>query len=152
MISAAKCTRCKETKPAAKFNREKRKKNGLQSWCRECMKFNNRRYYAKDPGGCVSRSRQWQRDNPEKVKQMRERSRFARYGITQDDFAQIVERQGGVCAICQNGDRELVIDHCHDTGEVRGALCNKCNKGIGLLGDDPEAMIRAASYLRESGK
>ncbi|WP_344447709.1 endonuclease domain-containing protein [Kitasatospora nipponensis] len=57
--------------------------------------------------------------------------------------------QGSCCAVCGllAGDRALQVDHCHTTGRVRGLLCRKCNSGIGMLGDSPEGVQRALSYL-----
>lgn len=42
----------------------------------------------------------------------------------------------------------LCVDHAHDDGRVRGLLCDNCNRGIGLLGESPDALIRAAAYLQ----
>jgi hypothetical protein len=82
------------------------------------------------------------------------------YGITYLDYLRIFEEQRGLCAICKEPetgihnrgkstvDLSLAVDHCHDTGEVRGLLCHKCNKGIGLLGDSEEGLLKALSYLR----
>lgn len=53
-----------------------------------------------------------------------------------------------VCVIC-GSDKELVVDHDHKTGVIRGVLCGKCNRGIGLLDDSPERLRRAAVYLEE---
>jgi hypothetical protein len=44
----------------------------------------------------------------------------------------------------------LNLDHCHLTGIFRGWLCRKCNVGIGLLGDSPDGVARAAEYLRRA--
>lgn len=72
----------------------------------------------------------------------------SKYGITLDDYDAMVAHQRGRCAICEtvpaNG---LVIDHNHDTGEVRGLLCGSCNTGIGHLGDDPSRLVTASIYL-----
>ena len=46
--------------------------------------------------------------------------------------------------------RRMHIDHCHDTGAVRGLLCHGCNTGIGSLNDDIELLQRAIDYLREN--
>lgn len=74
-----------------------------------------------------------------------------RYGITMEEFQQMVEAQNGLCAICAQppkGKHYLSVDHSHATGKVRGLLCDNCNKGIGNLQDSPEVLEKAAAYLR----
>jgi hypothetical protein len=60
-----------------------------------------------------------------------------------------LDRQAGVCAICEQppGDRRFCVDHCHATGQIRGLLCDRCNTGIGLLGDSPERLANARDYV-----
>lgn len=76
-------------------------------------------------------------------------------GITPAEYDQMLAAQGGRCAICRRAPdenergRRLAIDHCHDTGRVRGLLCTLCNVGIGALGDDAERLAAAISYLTE---
>lgn len=90
---------------------------------------------------------------------MRQREPYlkATYNITAEDFEAMLEVQGGVCAICGKEDarrREdgtpypLSVDHDHASGRVRLLLCGPCNSGLGLFGDDPELLTRAAEYLR----
>jgi len=43
--------------------------------------------------------------------------------------------------------KQLDVDHCHTTGEVRGLLCNRCNTGIGQFKDNPNILRSAARYL-----
>jgi hypothetical protein len=78
------------------------------------------------------------------------------YGITLDDYNRMVEAQSGVSAICGLKPQEanpshwkerLAVDYCHDTGKIRGLLCNNCNAGIGHLGSESVALA-AAEYLR----
>jgi len=58
-----------------------------------------------------------------------------------------VVRAIGECVIC--GDTQgLVVDHDHRTGRVRGALCQRCNMGLGHFRDNPELLELAAMYLR----
>lgn len=77
------------------------------------------------------------------------------YGLTRDEYEAMHEAQGGLCAICrrpQGSNRELAVDHCHDTGRVRGLLCWNCNSAIGLLGDTFKGIIAAVEYLRPHHK
>lgn len=78
------------------------------------------------------------------------------YGITQDDLEAMKTEQGHNCLTCggpgfligNNGHSErLVVDHCHNTGLVRGLLCHNCNRALGLLKDDPALMRRLADYV-----
>lgn len=142
-----KCTRCKVIKAASEFHPDKRKISGRQSWCKQCMAFNSKRHYHRDPKAQVEKAKQWARENPDRRAAIKRRQRFAQYGITEQDFHVIVESQSGGCAICKRSDESLVVDHCHKTGAVRGALCQRCNKGIGLLQDDAEILLCASKYL-----
>lgn len=75
-------------------------------------------------------------------------------GITHAEYLHLLGEQNGVCATClrpaPNGNRYHVrffLDHSHATGRRRGLLCFNCNRGIGLFGDDPQVLRRAAAYL-----
>ncbi len=76
-----------------------------------------------------------------------------RFGITFDEYLVMFREQAGNCAIClRQPEKHLNVDHCHDTGKVRGLLCSRCNLALGHLGDDIEAVFRAAMYLQASKK
>lgn len=49
------------------------------------------------------------------------------------------------CVIC--GDEDVVLDHCHVSGKIRGALCQRCNMGLGQFQDDPNRLRAAALYI-----
>ena len=74
------------------------------------------------------------------------------FGITIEEWEELYRRQSGRCAVCGihsvELSRRLSVDHDHETGEVRGLLCSKCNRGIGFMKDSPELLILAANYLQ----
>lgn len=76
------------------------------------------------------------------------------YGITPEQYEEMLAAQGGCCAICHakkpGGRTKLFfIDHCHTTGKVRGLLCMRCNTGLGLFMDNQKFLSNAISYLKE---
>jgi hypothetical protein len=78
-----------------------------------------------------------------------------KYGLTSEDYDRMLQEQGGTCALCSRGPaqeryKRLSIDHCHNTGKVRGLLCTPCNCAIGILGDTVEHVRQAVTYLEKS--
>jgi len=82
------------------------------------------------------------------------------FGITLEQYNEMLESQSGVCAICNNPEtvidnrtkqpRNLAVDHCHTTKKVRGLLCMGCNQGLGNFRDNPKFLANAISYLIEN--
>jgi hypothetical protein len=71
-----------------------------------------------------------------------------RYGISRTDYAAMLARQGGVCAICgKPPEKTLCVDHCHSTGRIRGLLCRQCNFGLGCYAEDQAALVAVLAYL-----
>lgn len=71
---------------------------------------------------------------------------YRKYGLTDDDYRAMTEEAGGRCQICAT-ECDLVVDHDHGTGEVRGLLCHWCNVALGFMRDDPARLLTAAAYL-----
>lgn len=77
-----------------------------------------------------------------------------------DDYNKILKEQNGCCAICKNPEemirkgkiQSLAVDHCHETGDIRGLLCTKCNNGLGFFKDSEEYLNFAALYIKQSKK
>jgi phage FluMu protein Com len=72
------------------------------------------------------------------------------YGITQDDFNNLVESQDNLCGICGDELNKINIDHDHESGKVRGLLCTGCNTGLGHLGDNINGLEKALHYLKNT--
>jgi hypothetical protein len=83
-------------------------------------------------------------------KRSRERAKERRYGITQEQFDQMLLDQNNKCKICDiefKNTKDTHIDHCHNTNYVRGLLCNGCNMALGQFYDNVELMNNAIKYL-----
>lgn len=86
-------------------------------------------------------------------KDRQEYNRKVAYGMKPGEYDAMLKAQNGVCAICKNppGDhathKVLSVDHCHETGTVRGLLCAKCNTGIAHLQHDKDILEAALTYL-----
>lgn len=107
-----------------------------------------REYYQKNRDRRLERAKvDWQNRDREHQKNLR---RKHRYGITADQFNEMLDRQGGLCALCREKP-PVDVDHCHDTKKVRGLLCRSCNVGLGQLGDTVDGLVRAIAYLERKG-
>lgn len=116
------CTKCKTEKPATSeyFPLHNKKRNGLDSWCRAC-----RSEYRN--ANCRGKFR----------------------NVISDAKLQEIKSSTTECVICGDAG-PLVVDHDHVTGQVRGMLCNHCNRGLGHFRDDPTLLEFAAQYLYAS--
>lgn len=102
------------------------------------------REYADRVG--VHSSTMWRRTHPEKSAIIERRARLKKYSLTLEEYENLLVAQEYKCAICCS-TKTLVIDHDHSTGEVRGLLCQNCNRGMGLLGDTKESITKVLRYL-----
>ncbi len=128
------CARCEQTKSADDFYQNVRHCDHLSTYCKLCTAA-LRTNYSKE-----------------------ERRNFmlkCNYGVSGAQVDQMLVEQGGKCAICgtttpgNSNVSHFSVDHDHVTGEVRGLLCEKCNRGLGHYDDSPALLEAAARYLRE---
>lgn len=111
------CRTCGEMKPHSEWHRNATASDGLSTRCKACRAVRGRRDHLK-----------------------------RQYGITEAERDQLIASQGGVCCICLSAPAAHV-DHCHNTGRVRGVLCFSCNAALGQFKDRPDAIRRAAAYV-----
>ena len=131
------CSRCKKELPFSCFHKRSERKSGHVSACKEC---------AIKPYTTEKQARQ------------RSYKLMANFGMTVEQYDDLLIAQGNVCAICTKPEtsrsgagviKRLAVDHNHSTGKVRGLLCENCNRGLGLFKEDEGIMQSAISYLKE---
>lgn len=120
MSATKKCSRCKLIKPIRGFYKWALGHDNLQNWCRSCAKEQNL------------------------IKSLN------KFDLSLDEYDQLQKDQNRLCGICfvEEG-KTLCIDHDHITNKVRGLLCSKCNRGLGLLGDSIESIKSTLKYLEK---
>lgn len=81
----------------------------------------------------------------------RQRHLMRLYGITEEQYQELLDRQGGKCAICLRDHTEfktrLAVDHNHQNGEIRGLCCTYCNHRVVGRHRDSDLLRRMADYL-----
>jgi hypothetical protein len=123
------CGKCEKDKPVGEFAKRKRVPCGYASWCKMC-------------------SRQYDADNRLRFRRAKiNRYYLTTYGRTLEEFEAVVLSQNNCCAICGQFMKEPHWDHDHETGICRGALCHKCNVGLGHFNDNFDLLLKAANYL-----
>jgi hypothetical protein len=125
----------------------------LNNRCKSCDKLYYRSYEARNKEKRNQKCRDFNKPYYEANKlKWRNNNLLLNYGISLDEFNQMRQEQNYSCKLCGKHedlfDRGLYVDHCHDTGDVRGLLCVGCNAGLGMLGDNVEGLERAISYLK----
>lgn len=152
------CTKCGRSKELSlfipKYGKSKRYgKGSVSSWCKKC--------HSEDGVAriMVKKKDPLYRENRRLYARKR---RFARrYGITIDDYQAMFAKQGNACAACRTKkntidgwygtEKQFPVDHDHITGKIRGILCDRCNRGLGLLKDSIPVLKALIAYLRKHG-
>ena len=146
------CSKCGESKPISKFNRDRSRKDGFASRCKACKKEDARDYYERNREAVIERERVRRASKSDEEKRDAQYRRI--YGISLAEYDVMLEAQNGVCAICSTdtpgGKGRFVVDHCHTNGHVRKLLCNRCNLALGLVEDQPSLLAKMITYLGEN--
>lgn len=133
------CIKCGDSKRLDEFYADSRDKTKKQGSCKSCDK---------------KRSREWKEAHPEQHRARLRRNKLqARYGISIEQYDELLLAQDGKCACCGSNTpggygTTFRVDHDHTSGAIRGLLCQSCNAGIGFLGDTVEGVTQALAYLQ----
>lgn len=121
------CSRCGIEQSLTSFHKSTAR--GTQAWCRACCheyRVAHRRQNAKA-------------------------ARLRNYGLTASEFEALLADQSNCCASCRDPLSDVAhdvhVDHCHETGVVRGVLCRHCNIALGHLRDSPERIRALLRYI-----
>lgn len=104
----------------------------------------------RDKAARDKRPKDWRTDAVRARNRDRKRAhgRSDRYGIAESVGLELRDRPCDICGREQGTSAKAhAIDHCHETGAVRGALCAHCNQALGMFRDSPELLARAIHYL-----
>lgn len=168
------CPRDDHHVPVSGFRKHSRGKRG--KWCAECLRTyeRNRRAGVPNPPSRIAIGRtcayircvkpipdekngKVKFCSPNHARKQRlvenptyalDQNRKLLYGLDPTAFDALNVEQGGLCGICGKFPERPAVDHSHETGEVRGILCIKCNTGIAMFGDDPAILAAAIAYLK----
>lgn len=125
-----------------KYNQEhKEKKNEYhKKWVlehKDSQRVKRRKYYASLP-------------KEEKVRRGRNNNLKSSYGMTVEQYDRMYSMQDGRCVCCAVFCERLHVDHDHQTGKIRGLLCQPCNTALGLVQDDILVLRAMIEYLEKS--
>ena len=138
------CSTCKLSLPIERFGVCAGYKDGRRGQCSKCRSKANMEALRLSP-------KPRPKANPEQTRRYKLKQK---YRMEETDFQALLEKQGGVCAVCgtdKAGGRWGVfhVDHCHQSGLVRGLLCHQCNVTLGRMGDDLSSVMRYVRYLSQ---
>jgi hypothetical protein len=165
-----KCSKCKIEKSIDCFKKHRQHRDGIYSWCKNCVK--SMRQLPEIKKQSLEQQRAW-RSRPEnliKIKSWSKKFRTSEYGkkcirnnflkrlygITPEDYTRMFTEQNGCCAICNKNQKKLskrlAVDHDHETNQIRELLCGACNAAIGIFEDNIELLQAAIQYLLKHKK
>jgi len=132
---------------AHKRERWKTKKLTITEEQRAQRREYQRIYFSVNAERLKAYRREYERKNRElHLKKQRDRTLRRKYGLSYLEVTRMKQEQNGLCAICLVSPATH-IDHCHETGKIRGMLCNNCNAGLGFLKDNVSNLQNAINYL-----
>lgn len=149
------CRSCQTKKHVSEFPTDTTTStDGYRSRCKQCENELLREKYKNNPEwrNRILRNNQKYFHKKDSREGRRERMLLKNYGITLEDYENLLIKQNSCCGICKSlpgerGRTYLVVDHNHETGEIRGLLCDPCNRALGMFKDSIEILINAISYI-----
>lgn len=168
------CTKCLNIKNFSDFHKKASTKDGYANWCKVCVREydlkehdSKRVYPRKESNGLIHcRSCEQYLDKSkfsgtlsyckDCSKFLGHKNNIKRFNITPDEYIDMLKAQNNVCKICNGTDyKRLAIDHDHSccNGQfscgkcIRGLICSRCNKTLGMVNDDKNLLQKMIDYI-----
>jgi hypothetical protein len=158
------CKVCGEDKPLDDFYRANGMRDGRRNDCKACNNAAKRARTAANPEANRERVKRWRVENPDRYREAQRRNKRSvsgrrrerdghlrrKFGITIEQYEEMLEAQGGRCAICGREPHPTIslhVDHDHVRGHLRGLICFDCNAGLGKFRDRRRLLAAAMAYL-----
>lgn len=152
------CNKCFLEKDINCFGIDKSTKTGYNYTCKECRntilrsRYDPERTRIKNINNSNQRKQFYRSDRGIEIS--RRSWLLKQYNITLEEYNALNTTQNGLCAICFESEiyyrnKVLCVDHDHKTGEIRGLLCNRCNRALGLLKEEKQILLNAIKYLEK---
>ena len=141
------CSRCSERKAEEHFSLNRSKKSGRAAYCKECMKGYRSSEGAREKARV--RSREYHLKNKERRNVATRVAQWQRRGLkmSMEEWQAFLDEHGERCEYPGCPEQQVSPDHDHMTGELRGILCRKHNRALGMFGDSVEGLQKAIDYL-----
>lgn len=107
-------------------------------------------FKARRPNYFRDYAREYKKKHPRSARDLKNDQLRWSFGITIEDYERMFVQQNGVCAVCSSppaAKKALAVDHCHESGLIRGLLCDPCNTALGLLRECPTRMDALKAYI-----
>lgn len=159
------CTKCGVAKELEEFNKDRGKRDGRVSRCKQCQcdrarqwaldnlehkRQRSRDYRTANKSVIDAYKKKWYQANKKRIDDVKRDYKLRKnFNITLETKHLMHKTQYGRCAVCNTSlsPNSAHVDHCHSTRWLRGLLCGNCNRGLGLFNDNTDLLIKAIKYL-----
>lgn len=140
------CIKCGQSKSRSQFTISRRHADGRLNTCKECKNGPNGEYQ-QNRTTRIQNAQTYYSNNKEIISK---NNQVRKYGVSSSWLEERYSIQKSLCEICKRDGgikKSLCIDHDHQTGEVRGLICGKCNTAIGMVEESTEILMAIIEYL-----
>jgi len=149
------CGKCKQERSLTEFNGDKNSPDKKSWQCKKCRADYRRSERVRARTSVYNKK--YAKENLDLIRQKERRNNLKyKFGLTVQQYDKMFQDQGGECKICSIAQsqlkKKLCVDHNHDTGRIRGLLCDSCNRAMGLLKESIPVIEKIIDYLKKDAE